>query len=172
MSIGLADAVGPLDDAVAAFAADLSNNEGEEQMSEKAIAAADQAAIDTARTAGLEEGKTMGYAEGQKAERERISAILGSDEGKKRPTAALAAALDTGMASDQTIAFLAKLPEESPAKADLGASEKEKLANATRFDAAMSKDSPNVGANAGGDEDDKPSRASRTLSMMGHSKAH
>src|SRR5690606_8117872 len=50
VSKGLADSIGPLDDAVAAFAAGLSTEEGDEQMSGKTDAAVDQAAIETART--------------------------------------------------------------------------------------------------------------------------
>ncbi|SIQ57439.1 signal peptide peptidase SppA [Rhizobium sp. RU20A] len=110
-SNGLADAIGSLDDAIAVFAADMSNQE-EDDMSTKDTSAVDQAAVDTARAEGVAQGTEAGKREGALAERTRISAILDSEEGKKRPAAALAAALDTDMTADQTIKFMAKLPAE------------------------------------------------------------
>lgn len=168
MSIGLADEVGPLDDAVAAFAADLSNEEGDEQMGEKTPAAADQAAIDTARTEGVAQGKKEGAIE----ERQRISAILDSEAGKKRPAAAFAAALDTDMSVEAATAFLAKLPEEAPAakagaEEDEGDEKKTKAEQAADFSKAMKESgNPEVGADTGkgGSEE---TRADRTSRMMG-----
>ncbi|NRC54118.1 S49 family peptidase [Mesorhizobium sediminum] len=152
VSNGLADKIGPLDDAMAAFVADLSKDEGEEQMSTQKDTAVDQAAIDTARAEGraegkaegVAEGKTAGLKEGATAERERISAIIGSEEGQKRPVAAMAAALDTDMPADQVTAFLAKLPEE---KSD---APKGKGENGQDFSKAMGQDNPDVGT--GGDK--------------------
>ena len=115
ISVGLADSVGSLDDAVAAFAADLSANEGDEQMSDnKDQAAANQAAIDAARA----EGKTQGVAEGKKdgatAERTRIKSILASDTAKARPKAAMQVALSTDMSAEAAEDFLKGLDEEKP----------------------------------------------------------
>ncbi|MEL4071760.1 S49 family peptidase [Ochrobactrum sp. GPK 3] len=161
LSIGLADAIGPLDDAVAAFVADLSNNEGETQMANQAPAAVDQAAIENARA----EGVAQGQREGAAAERTRISAIIGSEEGMKRPKAALAAALDSEMSAEQADKFLAKLDEEKPAALAPVEEPVDPKANGQKFDEQMSKDTPSVGAEAG---DEKASdRASRTASMMG-----
>jgi capsid assembly protease len=114
VSNGLADNIGSLDDAVAAFAADLSLDEEDDTMSgQKTESAVDQAAaIETARTEGFEAGKAEGTKAGASAEKDRINAIIGSDEGQKRPSAALAAALDTDMSAEQASKFLAKLPEE------------------------------------------------------------
>lgn len=156
VSKGLADSIGPLDDAVAAFAAGLSTEEGDEQMSGKTDAAVDQAAIETARTeahaAGVAEGHKAGLAEGAAAERQRINAILGSDEAKNRPSAAMAAALDTDMSVEQVATFLAKLPEE---KTNASSEGNGGSANGQNFDAAMSSDKPEVGsdADASSDED-------------------
>ncbi|TPI86689.1 S49 family peptidase [Mesorhizobium sp. B2-8-9] len=117
VSNGLADAIGSLDDAVAAFAADLSLTEEDEQMAgQNGESAVDQAAINAARTegfnAGKAEGKTEGVKEGATAERVRITAIIGSDEGKKRPKAALSFALKSDMNVEQSQAVLADLAEE------------------------------------------------------------
>lgn len=119
LSNGMADAIGSFDDAVAAFAAEISN-QGEDQMSNKdESVTVDQAAVDTARTeghaAGVAEGHATGLAEGRAAERERITAILNSDAAKSRQSSALAAALDTDMSAEQAAAFISKLPEDTPA---------------------------------------------------------
>lgn len=124
LSNGLADEVGVLDDAVAAFAAKVSENQGDETMSNKTdTPAVDQAAVDTARaeghaagrTEGLAEGLAEGRTEGAKAERERIVAILGSDAAKARPKAAMATALKSDMTVEQADAFLSDLAEETAA---------------------------------------------------------
>jgi signal peptide peptidase SppA len=160
VSNGLADSVGSLDDAMAAFAADLSNQgTGDEVMSEKNTAV-DQAALDTARAEGhaagkaegLTTGKVEGLKEGTTTERTRISAIIASDVGAKRPIAALASALDTDMSVEQAATFLAKLPEESP------------KGKSSSFENQMNDgDHPNVGADesAGATGDD--SIAARVL---------
>lgn len=153
VSNGLADDVGPLDDAIAAFAADLSIEEGEEQMSNKDNVAVDQAAIDTARTEGFEAGKTEGFAagkaegltEGSAAAQTRISAIIGSEEGQKRPVAAMAAALDTDMSAEVASKFLAKLPEESKEEASA-----EAKGDGQNFTSAMdNSNNPDVGTGGG-----------------------
>lgn len=144
VSKGLADAIGPLDDAVAAYAAGLSTEEGDEQMSKETNAAVDQAAIDAKVNEAHAKGVAEGTALGAKAERDRINAILGSEEAKNRPTAAMAAALDTDMTAEQAAAFLAKLPEEKPVASEQSATDTN--ANGQKFDEAMSKDKPEVGA--------------------------
>lgn len=167
VSNGLADAIGPLDDAVAAFAAGLSTEEGDEHMSTKTDAAVDQAAIDTARTeahaAGKAEGHAAGLKEGATAEKARINAILGSDEGKKRPSAALAAALDTDLTAEQAATFLGKLAEEKTEAAAPAAP-----ANGQSFATAMGEDKPNVGADAQASGDADEDDASGLLSLAGN----
>lgn len=87
--------------------------------------AAQETAVAEARTQGHVAGTTAGHgvglAEGALAERARISAIIGSEEGKARPNAALAAALDTDLSADQASAFLAKLAKETPTAAVVAA---------------------------------------------------
>lgn len=152
-SNGLADAIGSLDDAIAVFAADMSNQE-DDDMSTKDTSAVDQAAIDTARAEGVTTGTEAGKREGALAERTRISAILDSEEGKKRPAAAFAAALDTDMTAEKAVAFLAKLPEEPKAAAvvDPNAA-KGKEGAAADFQAVMDADKhPEAGAPGGGEK--------------------
>lgn len=110
-SNGLADAIGNLDDSLAAFAADLSKRKKGPNMADFTQAQYDEGTA-AARAEGLSAGRAEGSKEGATAERARISAILGSDEGKKRPVAALAAALDTDLSAESASAFLAKLPVE------------------------------------------------------------
>lgn len=118
VSNGLADDIGPLDDALAAFAVDLSQqNDGDEEMSDQKDAAVNQAAVEAARTEGYNAGKAEGLkdgkAEGAKAATDRIKAIIESDEGKKRPKAALSMALKMASAStEEVIGVLADLAEE------------------------------------------------------------
>jgi ClpP class serine protease len=150
LSNGLADAIGPLDDALAAYAADLSPHEGDDEMSTKDTAAETQAAIDTARAEGHAAGHAEGLAAGHKAAVDRINAILGSDEAKDRPKAALSAALKTGMSADEAKGFLTDLPKEA-------ASTQGTQTNGTQtpFDAAMDNNNPDLGGNrSGGDAQD------------------
>jgi len=142
LSNKLADSVGSLDDALAAYAADLSSTDGEDEMSTQDQAAS-QAAIDTAREegriAGHATGMTEGQAAGAAAERTRISAILDSDEAKDRPAAARMLAFDTDKAPEAVAASLAKLPKEAATSTETVVE--------TPFDSAMDKNNPDLGAN-------------------------
>lgn len=136
-------------------------------MGDKTPAAVDQAAIETARSEGIAQGKKEGAIE----ERQRISAILDSEAGKKRPAAAFAAALDTDMSVEAATAFIAKLPEEAPQASAEQPSEQEGKKTAAEQGADFSKamkesGNPEVGADGskGGSEE---TRAQRTARMMG-----
>lgn len=158
LSIGLADKIGPLEEAVAAFAVELSTNSGGKQMDE-ATAAANQAAIDKARADGKAEGK----AEGAREEKTRITSILASDSAKERPVAAMAAAMDTDMPVEQATAFLDKMPKEAAVTAP--AATEQKPDNGQQFNSAMSQDKPEVGAD--GKEVPQKTLAESTSAMMG-----
>ena len=132
---------------------------------EKAAAAT---AVETAKA----EGVTQGTQAGARAERERISAIMDSDEGKKRPIAARAAAFDTEMSAEKAVEFLAKLPEEkpdqaaAPAQDDANAS-KDKDSAAADFANAMDKSgNPNLSAAPNGDDVEKPTRAQAAMNRV------
>lgn len=144
----LADTIGSLDDAVAAFAADLSQ-QGEETMADQAdTQAVDQAAAQEAAVAAArQEGHTAGLAAGATAERARITGILGSDAGKERPQAALAAALETDMSLEQATAFLGKLPKEAAEAAPVTEPTGTAGGGTDAFEAAMgNSEQPNLGA--------------------------
>lgn len=146
---GLADSIGALDDAITAFEASL--QQGDREMAD--IKQADHdAAVATATAAGKAEGKAEGVKEGAASAIERINAIIGSDAGKARPTAALNAALKTSMSADEANAFLATLPVEKANEAPApGAG-----APAGMLAAAMDgSKNPDVDAGDGGDDDKK-----------------
>jgi len=141
LSNGLADAIGPFDESLASFEAELSNDMENETMSkEQDNSATENAAaeIETVRAEAAATGRT----EGAKAERERIGAIMGSDEAKSRPVAANNVAMDTDMSVDAAKAFLAKMPVEGETIEATGAG-----AGSNRFDNAMSKGNPDLSAN-------------------------
>lgn len=131
VSNGLADSIGSLDDAIAAFAASMSKED--DNMTTKDTAAVDQAAIAAAHADGMKEGAT--------AERARISAIVNSDAAKGRPKAALKMATNEKFAavdSDAIIEMLADLPEEK-SEAPKTDAPKGKDGAAADFAAAMDK---------------------------------
>jgi signal peptide peptidase SppA len=151
---GLADAVGAFEDALSAFAGELSSKDREDTMSttkdETVTLAAHNAAVEAATAAGHKAGAT--------AERTRITTILNSDAGKARPNSALAAALETDMTADQATAFLAKLPEEQKAESksdSAGAGVPQKI-----FEAAMNNSgNPEVGSGNSGESAEQSEEA-------------
>ncbi|ESQ85500.1 prohead protease [Asticcacaulis sp. AC466] len=155
LSVGLADAIGAFDDALADFTASLNLNEGDETMADITQAQLDEA-VATARadgvTAGKAEGHAAGLKEGATAERTRINGILATDVAKARPKAALSTALKTDMSVEAATAFLADFDEEKPVAT---ADEKPAGAGAPAgmMESAMSNsENPNVGTGGGGDE--------------------
>lgn len=150
-SNGLADTAGPLDEALASFEAEMSNETESTTMSQDTDTSATlEAAVTAARAEGAREGAT--------AERARINAILGSDEAKARPVAAHNLAMETDMAVEAATAFLAKLPEEAAPAASTDGNGAGVGAN--RFDAAMqSTGNPNLSGNAQVEGDGAPSGA-------------
>lgn len=158
VSIGLADKISNSADAIAALAAQPSEEE-EAEMPNENKAAVDMAAVDQARAEGFAAGKIEGHAEGMKegatAERTRVSAIVNSEEGQKRPTLALKMATGekySALDADTVKEMLADLPEEKAAVAvDEGT--KTKAAAAVDFNAAMdNSNNPDLGAPANDQE--------------------
>jgi signal peptide peptidase SppA len=146
VSIGLADSIGPLDDAVAQFCVDLSTpNSGEQAMSiqKDNTAVVEQAVHEQAVSAA----KAEGIAEGAAAATARIGAILGSDEAKGREELANHFAFKTSMSAEDAVAALAVSP-----KAEAPASKETAETPGSGFDAAMSQDAPNLSAD-GSDAD-------------------
>lgn len=149
ISNGLADKIGWLDDALAAFAADLSPNsedEGDDDMSTPK----DTSAQNPSAEPKTEPAATLTQADvaaAVAADRARIAAITGCDEAEGRSALANHIAMNTDMDVDAAKAMLAAAPAATAAPAaDADASQ-------TPFDAAMDKTSPNVSAEPSGDKD-------------------
>lgn len=150
---GLADGIGPLDEALVDFGSDLSkiDNEEDDEMAvndNTVTTAENKAAVDAARAEGHAAGREEGFSAGATSERERINAIIGSEEGKVRPKAALSFAMKSGMDATTAIALLADLNEEAPAAASVDPAVSAPAAgntNAQNFDTAMSTTTPVVG---------------------------
>lgn len=66
-----------------------------------------------AHTAAVDAARAEGVAAGATAERERLSAIMTSDEAKDRPSQAMAFALDTDLSAEKVTALLGKSPKEA-----------------------------------------------------------
>lgn len=160
VEIGLADAIGTLDDAVTALEATFSQ-EGEEPMAENKQAE-HEAAVAAARAEGVMEGEKTGAANAIS----RINAIIGSDAGKARPNAALNAALKTSMSADEATAFLASLPEE--AKPDAAATTQPGAgAPAGMFTAAMDGSTqPNIAAGADANDDNQATDVDKDRALI------
>ncbi len=151
-SNGLADDIGALDDAIAAFAADLSLNDEDETMTEEEKKAA-ALAVENATAEGVAQGTKTGAT----AERQRIAAIVASDEGKKRPIMALKLATGEKFASldaETVIGMLGDMPEEKAAAPVVDPNApKGKDGAAADFQSTMDNtEQPNAGAPAGGDK--------------------
>lgn len=146
LSNGLADAIGPLDDSLASFEAEMSTAQEEDTMSTetKDNSAANEAAVNAAR----EEGRIAGLTEGATGERQRINAIKALDEAKARPATADNVAMNTDMTVEQAKAFLAAQPEEAAPEGVGGTAG----AGAGRFDRAMENGNPDLNANTDQEE--------------------
>lgn len=169
LRVGLVDKIGPFPESLVALSTLVNSDEPQEEFDLMADTKPmfDEAALEAVKT----EAKADGFKEGAAAERARINAILGSDEAKDRPKAAMAAALKTDMTAEAAASFLADLPKE---KAE---AEHETPANGS-FVAAMSgTPNPNLGMEAKeGDgqgmtaEEKSVSRAQRALAAAGIKK--
>jgi len=150
VSLGLADQIGSLDDAVAAFAAELSSTSGDETMStQDKTATVEQAVHDKAVADARAEGHAEGVTAGRKEAQERISAILGADEATGRETLAQHFAFKSDMSAEAAVAALAVSPKAEPAAPAAAAEPEAPAAGSTPFDAAMEKSNPDVGGNTG-----------------------
>jgi len=149
---GLADEIGSLDDAITAFEATFS--EGEDQMADIT-----QADIDAAVSTAVAAAKPEHVKEGSTAAVARINAIIGCENAKDRPTAALSAALDTEMTVEQANTFLGKLAAEvKPAAQQPGAGVPKEL-----FTAAMERGNPGIDAEGAEVGDKEMSRVEEAL---------
>lgn len=179
IAVGFADRLGALDDEMALFAEDTSA--GDETMANTYTQEQYDAAVATAKTeghaAGKAEGVKEGTAAGETAASTRLNAILDSEEGKKRPKAALNAATKTKMSAEEAVAFLATLDEEKPAaKAEEPKPQGQqqtgkpgaKTEGSNHFADAMKNGNPDVGGGDGGEgEGEGDETASNVSSILG-----
>lgn len=141
---GFADGIGALDEEMAVFVSEVAEAESE-QMTTFTQEQMD-AAVASARTEGVSAG--------QKAEAARFTAITGSEDGKKKPKAAMAA-YTAGLTAEQAAAMLAGLPEEKAEATPPAPAPKAQGSQKSGFDAAMEgTKNPQVGAESGDDTKD------------------
>ena len=110
VSNGLADSIGTLDDAIAEFSADMSNQEDDNMFTQEQLDAAVASATASAKAEGIKEGAD--------AERTRFAAIVNSEAGQARPKAAMKFATNDKFAAidaDAITEMLADMPEEKAA---------------------------------------------------------
>jgi ClpP class serine protease len=161
---GFADRIGALNEELVAFSGETTTTEKDEL----AMADYTQEQLDSAVATARTEAATEATAAAATAERQRISAILGSDEGKARPVAALSTAMKTAMSAEDAVAFLKDLPEE---KAEAKPEGKTEATGKTPFDAAMEgSGNPRVGATVsegGDDADDMDDDEKATAGIVG-----
>jgi signal peptide peptidase SppA len=155
VKVGLADRIGPLDNAMADFMADI-KEDGVSTMSKTNEATFNQAqvdeAVEAAKATAFAQGKAEGFAEGSKSERSRISEILGSEEGKTRPKAAMATAMKTDQSVEDAKAFLGDLPAETAQTSTEGEGGGTQ-ANSAFMDAMNNGKQPEVGGGDGGGQE-------------------
>lgn len=161
ITVGFADSIGPLDDALVVFEADINQQSEEDEMSDKDKDTITAEAHATAVANAKAEGKAEGVKEGMDAGKARIKTILGSDAAKERPKAALQCALNSNMSVEEADEFLKGLDPETKAAATTetkpeGEDKSKDKATSQDFSAAMNKDKPDVGADdtAQNDEED------------------
>lgn len=158
LSNGLADSIGTLDDAIAEFSADLSNQEDDNMITQEQL----DAAVASAKADGVKEGAATGANE----ERARFAAIVNSEAGQARPKAAMKFATNDKFAAidaDAITEMLAEMPEEkaeTPApKGDANASKGKDGAAADFVQTMDGAEHPNAGSPAA--KTDEQARADR-----------
>lgn len=181
IEVGFADRVGAFDEEMAAFTEEAAETENEFMaLKPKATPASagntDGQTDETITQTDHDAAVATASAEGSSGERTRINAILDSDEGKARPAAALSAAMKTSMSSDEAIAFLGGLAEETTEQAvdTEGETETETpkaapkaKAGATPFTEAMNgSGNPEVGAEAGSGDEEVDDSAATSTNML------
>lgn len=163
---GLADEIGAMEEVISAFSSKV-NLEGDRIMTgktdDKTPLTFSQADLDAARAEGFAGGKAEGLKEGEIAARERIEAILNSDEAKDRPAFARHVALSTAWPAADAIAALKVAAVETPS---VPSSVKKEGAQESAFERAMqATGNPEIVAGSGSTE---TSVADRILANAGY----
>lgn len=162
VDVGFADKIGTLDELIAASHDGAAGaKDGIMSFTQEQL----DAAVAAARAEGEAAGKKTGATEGATAERERVSAILGSEEAQKRPAAAQMM-IDLGVDAEKAKTQMAKLPEEIKAEAPKG--DDEPKGKKSAFELAMEgSGNPDVGADAPKDEEPQASVVDSIFGSIG-----
>jgi signal peptide peptidase SppA len=161
LDVKFADRIGQLDDEITAFAATFSTKREEDDMAEKQ-AQFEQADLDSAKAQGVTEGKAQGVSE----ERARITGILGSEEAKTRPTAAMML-VELGVDAETAATQLAKLQPETKVEPEPKGENGGAGAPKGMLDAAMKgSQHENVGDTDDGDDDKDAAAAAAEESLL------
>lgn len=165
IKVGLADRVGALEDEMVLFADEISI--GEEQMANDATdkGTITQAVHDKAVADARADGEKAGEAKGVTAERTRINAILASEEGKKRPKAAMSLAMKTGLSLEEATNTLTDMPEEKAETATAPKGDGDKPKGESHFEQFKAKNNTKIDADdpEGDDEDGDAGSASASI---------
>lgn len=165
VEVGFADKIGTLEEEIAA------DHDGAAQTEDERMSFTQEqmdAAVSAAHAEGVAEGKAQGVTEGMTAERDRVTAIMGSEEAKTRPAAAQMM-VDLGVDADKASAQLGKLPEE---KATAPGGTDAPKGKTTPFEDAMNNSgNPMVGDDAGGNDDTQMSVADNIFASAGFGPA-
>lgn len=160
IEVGFADRIGVISAEMASFAEEADTQENRFMTTKSQDNTPANTGESQITQAQFDQAVAAAAAEGATAERTRINAILGSEEGKARPKAALSAALKTDLSAEAATAFLADLPEEKAeqeAAAPEAAVQPAQPAQPNGFNEAMSQTgNPNVGAAVGDSSQPEP----------------
>lgn len=137
LQIGLADAIGPLVDSIAAYAAELNAPQGGTFMSTQ-TKAAEATNESTITAADLAQARAEGKAEGKAEANARAKSILTATEAEGKSASAMKMAFDTDMAAEQAIGLLATIPAATAST--------ETKPTKTAFEAAMEQTDPGITA--------------------------
>lgn len=151
LQIGLADAVGPLVDSIAAYAAELNTSQGVFSMSTQTKT---EATTESFTATDVSAARAEGVTEGRKAANDRAKAILTAPEAEGKTASAMQMAFETEMTAEQAIGLLKTIPAAT-------ASTTESKPTKTAFEAAMEQTDP--GVTAGGGEQTKVSAVDQIL---------
>lgn len=161
IKVELADEIGPMDTALAAFAAETKPKENgvfhmTTETNKSAAPAATTQPDNDAINAARKDGEDKGKAAGAQAAKDRIKAIMGLDEAKTRPIAANSVAMETELTVEQAKVFLAKMPDES----------KPAATGKTPFEKAMEKDNPELGEGTDPEKGDQGKSDDKVASIL------
>ena len=162
ISNGLADEIGTLDDAMAAYVAELStDDDGENAMSKTTDTSAEPNAENTAQNEQVDIAASNAAAVA--ADRKRTGDILSCEEAEGRSELAHHIAFETDMSVEAAKAMLAKAPKAAAEPTGQQSDDDEQAE--TPFDKAMKDGNPEVGAESGQGDPAADEDGSQTIAL-------